>query len=121
MSKILLAVTESSSQELEHALKGLGAELIFARDGQELLDLAREIRPDLIILERNIPVLDGLSALLLLKNDKQTKEIPIVALCEGNCAQEQAELAHDAGCDAHLTRPLNADKIKEILKNFLKR
>lgn len=121
MSKVLLAIKEPLLGEIKPILISQKVEFVVAQDGQVLIDMAKEIRPDLIILERNLPILDGLSALLLLKNDKVTQKIPIVAVCEGNCVEEQAEQAHDAGCDAHLTRPLNHDKIKEILIKFLKR
>ncbi len=117
MKKVLLAVAESL-MDFERVLEEEELELLVAQDGQELVDLAKENLPDLIILERNLPVLDGLSALLLLKNDKRTRDIPIVAVCEGRCDQE--EQAKDAGCDAHLTRPLNPAKIREVLKNFLR-
>ncbi|NPB09333.1 MAG: response regulator [Thermodesulfobacteria bacterium] len=111
-------MAESAMHDFKPILGEEQVELLVAQDGQELVDLAKEYHPDLIILERNIPVLDGLSALLLLKNDERTKEIPIVAVCEGRCDQE--EQAKDAGCDAHLTRPLNPAKIREVLKNFLR-
>ncbi len=118
MKKVLLAVAEPLIVDFKRVLGEEEFELLVARDGQELVDLAKESLPDLIILERNLPVLDGLSALLLLKNNERTRNIPIVAVCEGRCDQE--EQAKDAGCDAHLTRPLNQAKIREVLKNFLR-
>ncbi len=119
MKKVLLAVAKALALDFEKVLKEEGFLILRAGDGQELLDLAREERPDLIILERNLPVLDGLSAILLLKNNKITQKIPVVAVCEGKCNQE--EQARDAGCDAYLTRPLNADKIRQILKELIQR
>ncbi len=117
MKKALLAVAKALALDLEKVLAEEGFVIIRAEDGQELVDLAREQSPDLIILERNLPILDGLSAMLLLKNDESTKNIPIIAVCEGKCNQE--EQARDAGCDAYLTRPLKADKIKQILKELV--
>jgi len=118
MKKILLGVAEALILDFKPIFQKENIEFVVARDGQELVDLARELKPDLIFLERNLPVLDGLSALLLLKNDPATKDIPIVAICEGRCDQE--EQAKDAGCDAHLTRPLTQDKIRGVLKKFLR-
>ncbi|NPA49791.1 MAG: response regulator [Thermodesulfobacteria bacterium] len=116
MKKALLAVAKALALDFEKILDEEGFTILKAEDGQELVDLAREEKPDLIILERNLPVLDGLSAMLLLKNDEATKKIPIVAVCEGKCNQE--EQARDAGCDAYLTRPLKADKIRQILREL---
>ncbi len=116
MKTVLLAVTKALALDFEKILKAEGFSILKVEDGQELVDLAREKRPDLIILQKNLPVLDGLSAVLLLKNDEQTKDIPIVAVCEDKDSQE--EEAQDAGCDAYLTRPLKADKIRQILKNL---
>ncbi len=117
MKKILLALAEALVLDFKPVLQEKNMELITVRDGQELVDLARELLPDLIFLQRNLPVLDGLSALLLLKNDPLTREIPIVAICERQ--HDQQEKAKDAGCDAHLTLPVTQDKIRKILEKFL--
>ncbi len=117
MKKVLLAVAKALALDFERLLAKEGFTVLKAENGQELLDLAREERPDLIILERNLPVLDGLSAVLLLKNDKTTRNIPIVVVCEKK--HDQEEQALDAGCDAYLTRPLKPDKIRAVLKEFV--
>ncbi|OAG28431.1 response regulator [Thermodesulfatator autotrophicus] len=114
--KVLLGLAEALALDFEKILAEEGLKVIKAGTGQELLDLAHEERPDLIILEKKLPVLDGLSALLLLKNDADTQDIPVIVVCE--CREKQEEEASDAGCDAFLTRPLNRDKIKEILNKF---
>ncbi|WP_022852516.1 response regulator [Thermodesulfatator atlanticus] len=118
MRKVLLALADALAIDFERILREEAVEVVRASDGQELLDLAKELLPDLIILERKLPVLDGLSAILLLKNDPQTEKIPVVVVCE--CKEKQEEDATDAGCDAYLTRPLNPDKIKEIIKNYVR-
>ncbi|AEH44245.1 response regulator receiver [Thermodesulfatator indicus DSM 15286] len=114
--KVLLGLAEALALDFEKILAEENLNVIKASDGQELLDLAREEKPDLIILERKLPVLDGLSAVLLLKNDPETQNIPVIVVCE--CRERQEEEATDAGCDAYLTRPLTNDKIKEILNRF---
>lgn len=116
MKIALLAMAKALALDFEKILAEEGFEVRQAEDGQELVDLAREVRPDVIILEKKLPVLDGLSAVLILKNDPLTMEIPIIAVCEDNHNQE--EEAEDAGCDVHLTRPLKTDKIKQILRNL---
>ena len=119
MKTALLAVAKALALDFEKILAAEGFKVFKAEDGQELVDLAREIKPDVIILEKKLPVLDGLSAVLLLKNSQETSHIPIVAVCEEKCNQE--EEAQDAGCDAYLTRPLKVDKIRQILKELAAR
>ncbi len=117
--KILLAVAKALALDLEKMVRELGFEILEARDGQEVFELAREEHPGLIILERNLPVLDGMSVTVLLKDHPETKEIPIVAICEGRCSQDE-EKARDAGCDAYLSRPVNSVELKAIIAKFLR-
>ncbi len=116
--KILLAVAKALALDLEKMVRQWGFDILKAHDGQEVFELAQEERPVLIILERNLPVLDGMSVTVLLKDHPDTKSIPIVAICEGRCAQDQ-EKARDAGCDAYLSRPVNSGELKSIITKFL--
>ncbi len=116
--KILLAVAKGLAIDLEKMVRELGFDIVQAKDGQEVLDLAREEKPRLIILERNIPILDGMSVTVLLKDHPETKGIPIIAVCEGKCLQDQ-EKAQDAGCDAYLNRPLSFVELNATINKYL--
>lgn len=117
--KILLAVAKALALDLEKMVRELGFDVLQAKDGQEVFELAREEQPGLIILERNLPVLDGMSVTVLLKDHPETREIPIVAICEGRCSHDE-EKARDAGCDAYLNRPVKAVELRAVISKFLR-
>ncbi len=116
--KILLAVAKALAIDLEKMVRELGFEIIQAKDGQEVINLALEEKPGLIILERNLPILDGMSVTVLLKDHPETRQIPIVAICERCCLQDE-EKARDAGCDAHLNRPVSFVELKTVILKYV--
>lgn len=92
-------------------------ELLFAEDGVSGLKMAKELKPDLIILEPLIPKLDGFQLCSSLKQDPKTGEIPVLMFTILS-AKERAE---QVGADCFLMKPLNRKrllmKIKEMLRN----
>src|SRR5258707_836693 len=81
MAKILLVEDNQDSREaLARRLKRRGYEVVMAVDGQQGLDMARSAAPDLVLMDMNLPVLDGWEATRRLKADAQTRSIPVIAL-----------------------------------------
>lgn len=75
-----------------------------AENGQEALDKARELKPDVILMDLSLPVLDGWEATRLLKADPGTAHIKVIALSAHAMAAE-AHRATDAGCDGFIAKP----------------
>ena len=95
-------------------LRFAGYRVAEARDGEEALERAFELLPDLILMDLALPRLDGWEATRRLKRDPRTRAIPIVALT-GHALQGHAEGARQAGCDAFVTKPcLPDDLVAEI-------
>ena len=87
-----------------------------ARNGNEAVAQAFSLRPDLILMDLSLPVMDGWEATRRLKADDRTKAIPVVALT-GHALAGISEGARKAGCDAFVTKPcLPEDLVKEIKK-----
>jgi two-component system cell cycle response regulator DivK len=85
-----------------------------AKDGNEAIDKAIEIQPDLILMDLSLPGVDGWEATRRLKADDRTRGIPIVALT-GHALAGDAQTALRAGCDAFITKPcLPADLVVEV-------
>ena len=93
--------------------------LVMVPDGEVLIELSRKNPPDLIILEREIPKLDGYAVVLLLKNDPKTSQVPVVGICR--CFTTEAEKARDAGCDDFVCYPLNEEEFKSMVQRYLTR
>jgi CheY-like chemotaxis protein len=93
-----------------------GFEVIAAGNGMEALERAVDERPDIILMDLSLPVMDGWEATRRLKSDARTAKIPVVALT-GHALAGYSEGARQAGCDAFVTKPcLPEDLVKEIRK-----
>ena len=114
--KIVILVVERDPfmrQAIEKALEGF--ELIFSEDGIEGLRMAKELKPDLIIVEPMIPRLDGFQLCSRLKSDEVTKEIPVLFLTVLS-AKERAE---QVNADGFMLKPLNRRGLREKVKRLL--
>ena len=92
--------------------------LAFAQDGEEALARVDEERPDLILLDIQIPKIDGREVARRLKADETTRTIPIVALTSFAMEQDRATIMA-AGCDGYITKPFETRTLKEDLARFL--
>ena len=87
-----------------------------AKNGNEAVEQAFALKPDLILMDLSLPGMDGWEATRRLKADDRTKQIPIVALT-GHALAGISEGAKKAGCDAFVTKPcLPEDLVREIRK-----
>ena len=95
-------------------LEYCGFDVVQASNGMEALQRALDTKPDIILMDLSLPVMDGWEATRRLKADKRTEHIPVVALT-GHALAGISEGAKRAGCDAFVTKPcLPEDLVKEI-------
>jgi CheY-like chemotaxis protein len=87
-----------------------------AADGQQTLDLIQEYHPDLIILDIQMPKLDGLQLCRLLKAHPLLKQIPVI-LVSGS---EDKQAGWAAGCDAYLSKPFKTAELEATVQGFLR-
>jgi two-component system cell cycle response regulator DivK len=90
---------------LKGRLERRGVDVLVSRDGLAGVATARAERPDLIIMDLGLPLLDGWEAAKRLKDDPETRAIPIVALSAHAMAGDRAQ-ALEAGCDDYDTKPV---------------
>ena len=90
-----------------------------ARNGQEAVDQAFALRPDVVLMDLSLPVMDGWEATRRLKSDERTRGIPVVALT-GHALDGHSREAQDAGCDAYVTKPCLPDALVREVKRVLK-
>ncbi len=93
----------------------IGARAVLAGDGQEALVAVQQERPDLIILDLMMPVLDGFAVAQRLKGDPATAAIPIIALTAMARQQDEAA-ALRAGCDAFVAKPFDLDVVERTIR-----
>jgi two-component system, cell cycle response regulator DivK len=94
-------------------------ELVVARDGAAGVEAARRDRPDLILMDMSLPVMDGWQAARTLKADAQLQHIPLIGL-SAHAMSGDRDRALAAGCDEYLTKPLDEDLLVARLNALLR-
>jgi CheY-like chemotaxis protein len=119
MPRLLLAEDDEFSRDmLVRRLERQGYAVVAAADGREAILAARQHRPDLILMDLDMPVLDGRGAIASLKSDPRTFKIPIIVLTAHASAEHVAE-AVAAGCQAYETKPIVLRRLLERIAEFL--
>ncbi len=111
MEKILIIDDSTVAQALLAAIFSTSYELGFRSDGASGIDAAREIRPDLILLDVNMPGLDGFDVCRILKEDEETREIPIIFLTSVDSGTEKVK-GFQAGADDYVVKPFNSQELQ---------
>jgi two-component system cell cycle response regulator DivK len=120
MKRILVIEDVEFNRDLIVQLLEEEYEILTATDGAEGIDVARRERPDLILMDLSLPVMDGWEATLRIKSDKEIRNIPIIAL-SAHAMTGDEERARQSGCDDYLSKPLDEDLLFEKLAKFLGR
>lgn len=118
-ASILVAEDHPDSRDaLTALLEAVGYRVYFATDGREAVARAREVRPDLVLMDIMMPVMDGLQATRTLRGDPEFDRVPILALTAMEGARERAS---DAGCDDFITKPIEVAVFFEKVRTWLER
>ena len=117
--KILLVDDVDFFIEVEKSfLQNTPADILVARNGREALDIARRERPDLIYMDVNMPVMDGLACCRALKADAQLAAIPVIMVFAPG-QEASIDNCRAAGCDAHVTKPIDRNAFLDLGHSFL--
>src|SRR6476661_9956269 len=107
MAKVLIVEDNSANMTLAvFLLQSAGHSVLSARDAEAGLTLARDQQPDLILMDIQLPGMDGLQATALLKKDDATRGIPVIALT-ALAMKGDEERIRAAGCDGYIAKPMN--------------
>ena len=120
MAKILVIDDEVQLVEMvQMRLEAAGYEVVTASDGQEGLDKAKSVEPDLILCDVMMPKMDGYKVCGLLKNDSRYSKIPLI-LFTARAQQDDQDVGDEVGADAYITKPFEPSvllaKIKKLLE-----
>ena len=119
MKKVLIADDKATSRELiRTVLETLGYEITEAADGLEAVRFAREVRPDLIVLDLHMPGLDGFGVLADLRGDKEFEKTPIMALT-ASAMQGDRERALAAGFSSYVSKPIPLTALRAEVQRLL--
>jgi CheY-like chemotaxis protein len=119
MPKILLIEDNEMNRDmLSRRLSRNGFEIVIAVDGGEGVAKAASEKPDLILMDMSLPVMDGWEATRRVKSDAATSSIPVIALTAHALVQDR-EKAMAAGCDDFDTKPVELPRLLEKIKRLL--
>ena len=111
MTTILLVEDNELNRDmLSRRLSRKGFEVQFALDGQEAVEKAKTLMPDLVLMDIGLPVLDGYDATRAIKSDDSTKSIPVIALTAHAMAEDRKQ-CFDAGCNDFDTKPIDLPRL----------
>ena len=118
MKKILVVEDVEFNRDLIVQLLEDDYEVVTAVDGAEGIQLAERERPDLILMDLSLPVIDGWEAARRIKANTALRRIPIIAL-SAHAMRGDEEKARQSGCDDYLSKPLDEDMLFAKLTKFL--
>ena len=115
-------VVEDNPQSMRVALMTLrphGYRLLQATDGEEALEIAAEHKPDLVIMDLQLPKLDGLQATRRLKRMPGLGHVPVIAVT-AHAMKGDEETVFQAGCNAYLPKPINTRELPGLVADMLR-
>ena len=119
MAKILLVEDNEMNRDmLSRRLERKGHQIVIAVNGQQAIDFAAAEKPDLILMDMSLPVMDGWEATRRLKAGEATKQIPIIALT-AHAMPEDERKSREAGCDDYDTKPIELPRLLEKMDALL--
>lgn len=117
--KILIVEDNPQNMRLiEMTLRARGYSLLKATDGEEALDIAIREKPDLIMMDLNLPKVSGLEVTERLRQMPAFNHIPIIAVT-AHAMKGDEEKIIEAGCDAYLPKPINTRQLPEVVAEML--
>ncbi|QQD17797.1 response regulator [Spongiibacter nanhainus] len=115
---LLVEDNEMNRDMLSRRLQRRGYQVELAVDGQQGVDMCRDLRPDLVLLDMSLPVKDGWQVARELKGDDSVAGIPVVALTAHAMADDR-QRAIQAGCDDYDTKPVDLPRLLEKIERLL--
>lgn len=118
--RTILVVEDSNDTRnvLNFSLTKNGYKVLTAVNGEEAISVALRERPDLILMDLNMPLMDGLAATKQMREHEELREVPILAVTAYD-TYGMKEAAKEAGCDGYIKKPIDFDRLDTILGRVL--
>lgn len=115
---LLVEDNEMNRDMLSRRLTRRGFDVVFAVDGKQGVVLARSEKPDIILMDMSLPVMDGWEATRCVKADDATRSVPVIGLT-AHAMSGDREKAIEAGCDDYDTKPVEIDRLIGKIERLL--
>ena len=120
MTVLLVEDTEDNRFMMRRLLEMSGYEVIEATNGEEAVRMAEAARPDLILMDLSLPMIDGLAATRLIRKLPNLKKTPIIAVSAHATDDFLAE-ALGAGCNSYITKPIDFNELEQLIARELRK
>jgi CheY-like chemotaxis protein len=120
-AEYLILVVEDSADNLaviSLALQQQGYKVVTAANGEDAISVAAQTHPNLILMDINLPALDGLAATRRIRENEALREVPVVVVTAFGTEGFQ-RAAYDAGAAGYLTKPLDLDRMNQLIARLL--
>lgn len=119
--KVLIVEDNELNMKLFHdLLEAHGIGTVQARDGRNVLELARAEKPDLILMDIQLPEVSGLEVTSWLKDDDELKSIPVVAVTAFAMKGDEQKI-REGGCEDYISKPISVTKFLDTVQKYLNR
>lgn len=118
MKKLLLVEDNELNRELALQILEDVYEVTCAENGEEALAAVARERPDVVLMDLSMPVMDGWEATRRLRADEATRDLPVIAV-SAHAIQHEIERAREAGCDGFVTKPLDDEELLAAIEKAL--
>jgi two-component system cell cycle response regulator DivK len=117
--KVLIVEDNELNMKLFHdLLEAHGIDTIETRDGRDVMSLAREHNPDLILMDIQLPEISGLELTKMLKSDENLKSIPIIAVTAFAMKGDEQKI-REGGCEDYISKPISVTGFMEVIRKYL--
>jgi CheY-like chemotaxis protein len=115
---LLVEDTEDNRQMMRRLLELSGYYVVEAINGVEAVEMANQVRPQIILMDLSLPFIDGLAATRQIRSLPGLSKVPIIAVSAHDTADFHNE-ALDAGCNAYITKPIDYPELEELVSHLL--
>jgi two-component system cell cycle response regulator DivK len=122
LAKMLILYVEDNYENklfVRRVIESMGHEMLEAETGYDSLEIAEDRVPDLVLMDINIPGMDGLETTVKFKENPKLAHIPIIALT-ANAMKGDKERCLAAGCDGYLQKPIGVSDLRRTLQDYTK-
>jgi two-component system cell cycle response regulator DivK len=117
--KVLIVEDNELNMKLFHdLLEAHGIDTVQCRSGTDVLDLARENKPDLVLMDIQLPEVSGLEVTKWLKEDEELKDIPVIAVTAFAMKGDEQKI-RDGGCEDYISKPISVGRFIEVIQKYL--
>jgi two-component system cell cycle response regulator DivK len=119
--KVLIVEDNELNMKLFHdLLEAHGVATIETRDGSRVLEIAREQKPDLILMDIQLPEVSGLDVTKWLKADEELRSIPVVAVTAFAMKGDEQKI-REGGCEDYISKPISVTRFLEVIDTYLRK